>query len=51
MKENKKILAGKPYEELTTEERALIVDFTPEEHKEMKEKYGRRLKNVTVQVY
>lgn len=50
MKENKKILAGKPYEELTTEERALIVDFTPEEHKEMKEKYGRRLKHVTVQV-
>ncbi|MFS2572860.1 hypothetical protein AAH134_20680 [Bacteroides thetaiotaomicron] len=50
MKENKKILAGKPYEELTTEEKALIVDFTPEEHKEMKEKYGRRLKHVTVQV-
>lgn len=50
MKENKKILAGKPYEELTTEERALIVDFTPEEHKEMKEKYGRRLKHVTIQV-
>ena len=50
MKENKKILAGKPYEELTTKEKALIVDFTPEEHKEMKEKYGRRLKHVTVQV-
>ena len=28
MKEEMKIKAGKPYEELTTEEKALIVDFT-----------------------
>jgi len=50
MKEDKKILAGKPYEELTKEERALIVDFTPEDHAELKVKYGKRLKHVTVQV-
>lgn len=50
MKEDKKILAGKPYEELTTEERALIVDFTPETHSELKTKYGKRLKHVTIQV-
>lgn len=50
MKEDKKILAGKPYEELTKEERALIVDFTPEDHAELKAKYGKRLKHVTVQV-
>lgn len=50
MKENKKILAGKPYEELTAEEKALIVDFTPEMHSELKTKYGKRLKHVTVQV-
>lgn len=50
MKEDKKILAGKPYEELTTEEKALIVDFTPEMHSELKTKYGKRLKHVTVQV-
>ena len=30
--EEMKIKAGKPYEELTTEEKALIVDFTEEEH-------------------
>ena len=45
-----KIKAGKPYEELTTEEKALIVDFTEEEHTELKLKYGKRLKHVTVQV-
>lgn len=50
MKEDKKILAGKPYEELTTEEKALIVDFTQEIHSELKTKYGKRLKHVTVQV-
>lgn len=50
MKEDKKILAGKPYEELTAEEKALIVDFTPEMHSELKTKYGKRLKHVTVQV-
>ena len=48
--EEMKIKAGKPYEELTTEEKALIVDFTEEEHTEMKLKYGKRLKHVTVQV-
>lgn len=50
MKEEKRIEAGKPYEELTKEEKALIVDFTPEEHAELKTKYGKRLKHVTVQV-
>lgn len=50
MKEDKKILAGKPYDKLTTEEKALIVDFTPEMHSELKTKYGKRLKHVTVQV-
>lgn len=30
--EDKKIKAGKPYEELTAEEKALIVDFKEEEH-------------------
>lgn len=34
--EEMKIKAGKPYEELTTEEKALIVDFTEEEHTELK---------------
>ena len=48
--EEMKIKAGKPYEELTTEEKALIVDFTEEEHTELKLKYGKRLKHVTVQV-
>ena len=48
--EEKKIKTGKPYEELTTEEKALIVDFTEEEHTELKLKYGKRLKHVTVQV-
>ena len=47
--EEMKIKAGKPYEELTTEEKALIVDFTEEEHTELKLKYGKRLKHVTVQ--
>ena len=42
--EEMKIKAGKPYEELTTEEKALIVDFTEEEHTELKLKYGKRLK-------
>ena len=37
--EEMKIKAGKPYEELTTEEKALIVDFTEEEHTELKLKY------------
>ena len=48
--EDKKIKAGKPYEELTAEEKALIVDFKEEEHAELKTKYGKRLKYVTVQV-
>lgn len=48
--EEKKIKTGKPYEELTKEEKALIVDFTEEEHAGMKLKYGKRLKHVTVQV-
>ena len=48
--EDKKIKAGKPYEELTAEEKALIVDFKEEEHAELKTKYGKRLKHVTVQV-
>ena len=48
--EDKKIKAGKPYDELTKEEKALIVDFTEEEHAGMKLKYGKRLKHVTVQV-
>mgnify|MGYP002317106487 CR=1 FL=1 len=48
--EEMKIKAGKPYEELTTGETALIVDFTEEEHTELKLKYGKRLKHVTVQV-
>lgn len=38
--EEKKIKTGKPYEELTKEEKALIVDFTEEEHAGMKLKYG-----------
>ena len=48
--EDKKIKAGKPYEELTAEEKTLIVDFKEEEHAELKTKYGKRLKHVTVQV-
>lgn len=48
--EDKKIKAGKPYGELTAEEKALIVDFTEGEHAELKTKYGKRLKHVTVQV-
>ena len=48
--EDKKIKAGKPYEELTAEEKALIVDFKEEEHAELKTKYGKRLKHVTIQV-
>ena len=43
--EEKKIKTGKPYEELTKEEKALIVDFTEEEHAGMKLKYGKRLKH------
>ena len=43
--EDKKIKAGKPYEELTAEEKALIVDFKEEEHAELKTKYGKRLKH------
>ena len=41
--EDKKIKAGKPYEELTAEEKALIVDFKEEEHAELKTKYGKRI--------
>lgn len=50
MKEDKKIGTGKPYEELTTKERELIVDFTPEDHGKLKTAFGKRLKHVTVQV-
>lgn len=48
MKEEDKIMAGKPYEELTNEEKALICGFTPAEHKELKTLFGKRLKHVTV---
>lgn len=50
MKERKEIQVGKPYEALTDKERELIVGFTPEQHAELKVKYGKRLRHVTVQV-
>lgn len=50
MKEKKEIRAGKPYEELTDKERALVVGFTSAEHAELKSTYGKRLRHVTVQV-
>ena len=49
MKENKRIQAGTPYEELTEEEKKTIVDFTPETHAELKTVFGKRLRHVTVQ--
>ena len=48
MKEEKKIQAGKAYEELTDEEKKLISGFTPAEHAELKLKYGKRLRHVSV---
>ena len=50
MKEEKKIQAGKAYEELSGEERELISGFTPAEHAELKLKYGKRLRHVSVVV-
>ena len=48
--EEMKIKAGKPYEELTTEEKALIVDFTEEEHTELKLKNVKLLNHDTLHV-
>lgn len=50
MKEKKEIKVGKPYEELTEAERKLIVGFSPAEHAELKIKFGKRLRHITVQV-
>ena len=50
MKEKKELKVGKPYEELTEAERKLIVGFSPAEHAELKIKFGKRLRHITVQV-
>ena len=50
MEEKKKIQAGKAYESLSDEERKQIVGFTEEQHTEMRARYGKRLKMLTVQV-
>lgn len=50
MKEEKKMLAGKPYESLSDEEKKQICGFTQEEHAELKAKYGKRLRHVTVKL-
>lgn len=42
--------AGKPYESLSDEEKKQICGFTQEEHAELKEKYGKRLRHVTVKL-
>lgn len=50
MKEVKNLKAGKAYEALSAEEKAQINGFTPAEHVELKAKYGKRLRHVTVQL-
>jgi len=45
-----KINEGKPYDQLTAEEKKQIVGFTDEEHTRLKSQYGNRLKMVTVQL-
>lgn len=50
MEEKKKIQAGKAYESLSDKEREQIVGFTEEQHNEMRARYGKRLKMLTVQV-
>lgn len=49
MKEEK-IQVGKSYDTLTDEERARIIGFTPQEHAELKHRFGNRLRHVTVEV-
>ena len=51
MKEEKNMVkTGKAYEALSAEEKALISGFTPVEHAELKARYGKRLRHVTVQI-